>query len=69
MPYAANAADYLYRVKIKKEDSYVHFKNDRIWFKRNNILHNIDYYDVKKDLIKGLTVIELADDFSIKKRG
>lgn len=68
MPYAANAADYLYRVKIKKEDSYVHFKNDRIWFKRNNILHNIDYYDVKKDIIRGLTVIELADDFAIKKR-
>lgn len=68
MPYAANTADYLYRVKIKKEDSYVHFKNDRIWFKRNNILSNIDYYDAKKDVIKGLTVIELTDDFAIKKR-
>jgi lipopolysaccharide export system permease protein len=68
MPYSANTADYLYRVKIKKEDSYVHFKNNRIWFKRNNILSNIDYYDAKKDIIKGLTVIELADDFTIKKR-
>jgi lipopolysaccharide export system permease protein len=67
-PHAANAAEYLYRVKIKKEDSYVHFKNDRIWFKRTNILHNIDFYDAKKDIIKGLTVIELADDFTIKKR-
>lgn len=68
MPYSANTADYLYRVKIKKEDSYVHFKNDRIWFKRNNILSNIDYYDAKKDVIKGLTVIELTEDFAIKKR-
>jgi lipopolysaccharide export system permease protein len=68
MPQAANAAQYLYRVKIKKEDSYVHFRNDRIWFKRNNILSNIDFYDAKKDIIKGLTVIELADDFTIRKR-
>jgi lipopolysaccharide export system permease protein len=68
MPYSANTADYLYRVKIKKEDSYVHFKNNRIWFKRNNILSNIDYYDAKKDVIKGLTVIELADDFTVLKR-
>ena len=68
MPYAANTAEYLYRVKIKKEDSYVHFKNDRIWFKRDNILSNIDFFDAKKDMIKGLTIIELADDFTIKKR-
>lgn len=68
MPYSANTAEYLYRVKIKKEDSYVHFKNDKIWFKRDNILSNIDYYDAKKDIIKGLTVIELDDDFTIKRR-
>ena len=68
MPYAANAAEYLYRVKIKKEDSYVHFKNNRIWFKKDNILSNIDFFDAKKDIITGLTLIELADDFTIKKR-
>lgn len=68
MPHAANAAEYLYRVKIKKEDSYVHFKNNRIWFKKDNILSNIDFFDAKKDIITGLTLIELADDFTIKKR-
>ena len=68
MPHAANAAEYLYRVKIKKEDSYVHFKNNRIWFKKDNILSNIDFFDAKKDTITGLTIIELADDFTIKKR-
>jgi lipopolysaccharide export system permease protein len=68
MPYAANGAEYLYRVKIKKEDSYVHFKNNRIWFKKDNILSNIDFFDAKKDTITGLTIIELADDFTIKKR-
>jgi lipopolysaccharide export system permease protein len=68
MPYTANAAEYLYRVKIKKEEPFVFFKNDKIWFKRDNIISNIDFFDTKKDIIKGLTVIELSDDFAVKRR-
>jgi lipopolysaccharide export system permease protein len=68
IPVAANASDYLYQVKIKKEESYVFFKNDRIWFKRNNWINNIDYFDNKADKIKGLTVIELAPNYTIKRR-
>lgn len=67
-PYASSAADYIYRVRIKKEEPFVFFKNDRIWFKRGNIINNIDSYDPKKDIINGLTTIELADDYSIKRR-
>ena len=29
---------------------------------------NIDFYDVKNDVIKGLTVLELSDEYAIKKR-
>lgn len=68
IPKAAHASDFLYQVKIKKEESYVYFKNDRIWFKRNNWINNIDYFDNKLDKIKGLTVIELAPDYTIKRR-
>ncbi|HBA53416.1 MAG TPA: LPS export ABC transporter permease LptG [Syntrophorhabdus aromaticivorans] len=68
MPYTANAADYLYRVKIKKEESHVFFKNDRIWFKRDNVISNIDLFDAKNDTITGLTVMELSDDFTISRR-
>ena len=68
IPVALNTSEYIYRVKIKKEEPYVFFKNDKIWFKRDNIINNIDYFDVKKDVIKGLTVIELSDTYIIKKR-
>jgi len=67
-PFTSSASDYIYRVKIKKEEPYVFFKNDRIWFKRGNVINNIDSYDPKRDIINGLTVIELSDDYSIKKR-
>lgn len=67
-PFSSQAAEYIYRVKIKKEEPYVFLKNNRIWFKRGNLINNIDHYDQKNDIIKGLTVIELSDDYSIKKR-
>ncbi|MCX5812881.1 MAG: LptF/LptG family permease [Proteobacteria bacterium] len=68
IPVALNKSEYIYRIKIKKEEPYVFFKNGRIWFKRDNVINNIDFIDVKKDIIKGLTVIELSDAYTIKKR-
>lgn len=68
IPVALNKSEYIYRIKIKKEEPYVFFKNGRIWFKRDNVISNIDSIDVKKDIIKGLTVIELSDAYTIKKR-
>jgi lipopolysaccharide export system permease protein len=68
IPVALNKSEYIYRIKIKKEEPYVFFKNGSIWFKRDNIINNIDFIDVKKDIIKGLTVVELSDSYTIKKR-
>lgn len=68
IPFTSNAADYIYRIKIRGEESHVFFKNDRIWFKRDNIISNIDFFDTKKDLIRGLTVLELTENYSIQRR-
>jgi lipopolysaccharide export system permease protein len=68
IPLSANASNYIYQVKIKGEESHIFIKNDRIWFKRDRRICNIDYYDTKKDIIKGLTVLELNPDFSVKQR-
>lgn len=68
IPFTSSASDYLYRVKIKGEEAKVFFKNNSIWFKRNNVIYNIDFFDAKKDMIKGLTVLELSETFSVNKR-
>jgi lipopolysaccharide export system permease protein len=67
-PSASSAAEYLYRVKIKREQSFVFFKNDKIWFKRNNMICNIDFFDGKRDEIRGITVLQLSDNYSITRR-
>jgi len=68
IPATTSASEYIYRIKIKKEESYVFFKNDRIWFKRDNVISNIDFFDNKTDTIKGITVLELSKDYFIEKR-
>ncbi len=68
IPFTSSASDYLYRVRIKGEEARVYFKNNSIWFKRNNIIYNIDFFDAKKDMIKGLTVLEFSETFSVIKR-
>jgi lipopolysaccharide export system permease protein len=68
IPVASSASEYMYRVKIKREEPYIFFKNDRIWFKRDNVINNIDFFDAKRDEIKGLTVLELSSSYSIGRR-
>ena len=68
IPLSSNASNYIYQVKIRGEESHVFIKNDRIWFKRGNTICNIDYFDTKKDIIKGLTILNFNNDFMVEKR-
>jgi lipopolysaccharide export system permease protein len=68
VPATARASEYLYRIKIRKEEPYVFFKNDKIWIKKGRVISNIDLFDVKRDIIKGFTLIELTDTYSISRR-
>lgn len=68
IPVSSTASEYIYKTKIKQEQSMVYFKNDKIWFKRGNTICNIGFFDTKKDMMKDVTVIELSDQYSIRKR-
>jgi lipopolysaccharide export system permease protein len=68
IPLTSSASEYIYQVKIKKEQSYVVYKNDKIWFRRDNQICNIEFFDAHKDEVRGLTVLHLADDWSVTTR-
>jgi lipopolysaccharide export system permease protein len=68
IPFTSSASEYIYQVKIKKEQSYVVYKNDRIWFKRDNQICNIEFFDIHKDEIRGLTVLHLNSNWSVATR-
>ena len=68
IPVSSSASEYIYKTKIKQEQSMVYFKNDKIWFKRANTICNIGFFDAKKDTLKDVSVIELSEQYSITKR-
>jgi lipopolysaccharide export system permease protein len=68
IPASSSASEYIYRVKIRHEQSFVYFKNDKIWFKRGHTICNIGFFDTKRDLMKDVTVMELSDHYSVWKR-
>jgi lipopolysaccharide export system permease protein len=68
IPASSSAAEYVYRVKIKKDEPFVFFRNDKIWFKRGHVINNIDFFDPKKDVIRGLTVLDLSNEYSVRRR-
>ncbi len=68
IPLTSTLGEYIFSVKIKQEQTYVEFKNDKIWLKRGHTFSSIDLFDFRTDEIRGLTVFDLADDYSIQKR-
>jgi lipopolysaccharide export system permease protein len=67
-PDTLKISEYILRVKIKKEEPYISLKNDRIWLKKGNVISKIDLFDTKNDLMRGVTLIELSPDYTIKRR-
>jgi len=68
IPLTSTLGERIYTVKIKQEQTYVEFKNDKIWLKREHTISSIDLFDFRTDEGRGLTVFELADDYSIRRR-
>ena len=68
IPLTSTLGERIYRVSIKREQTYVEFKNDKIWLKRGHTISSIDLFDFRTDEVRGLTVFELADDYSIQRR-
>jgi lipopolysaccharide export system permease protein len=68
IPLTSSLGERIYTVKIKQEQTYVEFKNDKIWLKREHTISSIDLFDFRTEEVRGLSVFELADDYSIRRR-
>lgn len=51
---------------FKKGDSrFLKIRQEKIWFRNQHVLYNIEWFDPKKEIIKGLTVYTFDKDFHI----
>jgi lipopolysaccharide export system permease protein len=63
MPPAAQSAQYLLDVKVRKEESNVYFKRKKIWYRGDNQIFNIQLIVPEKNVLKGFTLYQFDDTF------
>lgn len=63
MPPAAQSAQYLLDVRVRKEESTTVFKKNKIWYHGDNQIFNIQFIDSKKNVLKGFTLYQFDDSF------
>jgi lipopolysaccharide export system permease protein len=63
MPPAAQSAQYLLDVRVRKEESTTFFKKNKIWYHGDNQIFNIQFIDSKKNVLKGFTLYQFDDTF------
>jgi lipopolysaccharide export system permease protein len=68
VPYAARKGDYVWSVKIKKEEERAFFKLNKIWYRGENYIYNIRLLDPKRNLLQGVTMYHFDEAFNLRQR-
>jgi lipopolysaccharide export system permease protein len=67
VPVTKKKKDYIYFVEMKKNPSlYSTVRNDRIWYRTDNILFNIKHVDAEKKIAYGLTFNYMSPDWKLQ---
>lgn len=63
VPYANQRTQYLLDVKVQKDDSLGFFKNNKIWYRTDPYILNIQLLDSQKKVLEGLTLYQFDNRF------
>lgn len=68
LPYTNQETHYILEVKVRKEQPSGFFKNFKIWYRSENRIFNIQLIDTERNVLKGVTLYEVDNQFSLIKR-
>ncbi len=68
VPYTNQRTQYLLDVKVRKDDSPGFFKNNKIWYRTNPYILNIQLLDPQKKVLEGLTLYQFDNRFQCIQR-
>jgi len=68
IPYTNQKTQYLLNVKIRKEEPSDFFKNNKIWYRSDHHIFNIQLIDPQKRVLKGVTLYQFDDSFRCVQR-
>lgn len=56
---------YYWRVMQKRPDFFLDFKKDKIWYRSNNLIYNLQRFDTQTQTIHGMSVYTFDDEFNL----
>ncbi len=68
LPYTNQKTHYILEVKVRKEQPSGFFKNFKIWYRSENRIFNIQLIDTERNVLKGVTLYEVDNQFRLIKR-
>jgi lipopolysaccharide export system permease protein len=67
-PHTNRIAEYIRLVEIQKQKKLGAFKQNQIWYKSKNAIYNFKTFDPEKNIIQGISISYLDDDYGVSKR-
>jgi lipopolysaccharide export system permease protein len=68
VPASIQKTQHIIKVEIQKRKTLGSFKQNEIWYRSGNAVYNFKYFDVDKNILKGVTINYLNPDFALKAR-
>lgn len=64
-PVFKKRTDYKYRIMQRKQDFFLDFKRDKIWYRSKNMIYNLQRFDPQSQLIHGMSIYTFDENFNL----
>jgi len=68
VPWATESVERLYTFDIKKKLEKGRLSRENFWYRKDNAFYSIGFYDSKNATLKGVSKLEVASDFRLRRR-
>lgn len=68
VPYTNREVKFIETVHIRKKTPKGFFKQNKIWYRSDNAIYNIQLFDPELNLMKGITIYYIGDGFRLARR-
>lgn len=68
VPHTNREATFIEKVRIKKRTQKVFFKQNKIWYRSENAIYNIQLFEPETNKLKGITIYYMGEGFRLSKR-
>lgn len=68
VPFTNREVRFTEKVSVRKEAQKTFFKQNKIWYRSDNSIYNIQFFEPETNTLKGITIYHIGGDFRLVKR-